>query len=308
MTKYSYFPGCNLKTNAKGFEETAIAVSKKLQSELVEMPEWNCCGTIHTQTTDNLMKRLAPVRDLARSAEHIKSLKDSTNTVVTLCSMCNSTLKIVNAEVKEDEEKLGPINWQLEYDELEYKGDMEVKHFLEVIRDSIGFEAVKNAVEKPLEGLKIASYYGCMLLHPEKSQIDDEEAPTVMENLVQSLGAEVIDWPYFKYCCGSYHIVGDESLVNTQVYKIITGAKQRGVNAIIVACPLCSYNLDSQQINLVKTGKLKNPIPIFYFTQLMAVAMGLPLKLNHFEENHVDPRPLLQELDLWKKSKKSKSK
>ncbi len=300
--KYSYFPGCNLKTNAKGFEETAIAVSKKLDAELVEMPEWNCCGTIHTQTADNLMKRIAPVHDLARSAEHIKNLTDSKNEVVTLCSMCNSTLKIVNAEVKEDPEKLRPINWQLENDGMEYKGDMAVKHFLEVLRDNVGFEAIKNAVAKPLEGLKICAYYGCMLLHPKKAQIDDEEAPTVLENLVYSLGAEVIDWPLFKYCCGSHHIVGDADLVNVQIQKIVTGAKQRGANCIIVACPLCSYNLDSQQIELVKAGKLKEPLPIFYFTQLMAIAMGIkPLKINHFEENLVDPRPLLKNLGLYGK-------
>ena len=307
--KYSYFPGCNLKTNAKGFEKTAIAVSKKLNAELVEMPEWNCCGTIHTQTTDNLMKRIAPVRDLARSAEHVKNLgKDSTNQVVTLCSMCNSTLKIVNAEVKEDQAKLDPINWQLEYDEIQYNGEMEVKHFLEVLRDSIGFEEVARVVEKPLDGLKVASYYGCMLLHPEKAQIDDEEAPTVMENLVYSMGAEVIDWPFFKYCCGSYHIVDEVGLVNTQVKKIITGAKNRGANAIIVACPLCAYNLDSQQVELVKQG-MKDPLPIFYFTELMAIAMGIkPMKIYHFEENHIDPRPLLSELGLWKKTKSKKAK
>ena len=110
--KDSYFPGCNLKTNAKGFELTAIAVSKKLDAELVEMPEWNCCGTVHSMSTDNLMKRIAPVRDLARSAEHVKNLNDSKNEVVTLCSMCNSTLKIVNSEVKEDKEKLDPINFE----------------------------------------------------------------------------------------------------------------------------------------------------------------------------------------------------
>ena len=302
--KYSYFPGCNLKTNAKGFEQSAIAVSKKLNAELVEMPEWNCCGTIHTQTADNLMKRIAPVRDLARSAEHVKNLKDSKNEVVTLCSMCNSTLKIVNAEVKEDIEKLTPINFQLEYDELEYKGDMEVKHFLEILRDNVGFEAIQNAVEKPLKGLSCVAYYGCMLLHPDKAKIDDEEAPTVMENLVYSLGAEVIDWPLFKYCCGSHHIIGDPDLVNHQVLKIVKGAKQRGANAIVAACPLCVYNIESQQLELVKAGKLKaeETIPIFYFTQLMAIAMGIkPLKLNHFEENLVDPRPLLKSLGLYGK-------
>jgi heterodisulfide reductase subunit B len=264
----------------------------------VEMPEWNCCGTIHTQTKDNLMRRIAPVRDLVRASEHAKSL-GSPNIVVTLCSMCNSTLRIVNAEVIEDKEKLEPINWQLEYDELEYKGDMEVKHFLEILRDNVGFEAIANAVENPLKGIRAVAYYGCMLLHPEEAQIDDEEAPTVIESLIQSLGAEVIDWALFKYCCGSYHIVDDPELVNHQVEKIIQGARQRGANAIVTACPLCTYNLDSQQVEMIKTGKLKQSeaIPIFYFTQLMAIALGVkPLKMNHFEEHYVDPQPLLIDL------------
>ena len=116
MVQYSYFPGCNLKTNAKGFGETAIAVSKKLNSELVEIPNWNCCGTVHTMTTDNLMKRIAPVRVLARSKNHLEDLEDTSNQVVTLCSMCNSTLKIVNEEVKNDPEDLETINFQLEED------------------------------------------------------------------------------------------------------------------------------------------------------------------------------------------------
>ena len=305
MLKYSYFPGCNLKTNAKGFEETAIAVSKKLEAELVEMPEWNCCGTVHTMTSDNLMRRIAPVRILSRSSQHVKQLNETKNEVVTLCSMCNSTLKIVNKEVKEDEEKLEKINWQLENDNIPYQKDMEVKHFLEILRDEIGFEKVSKKVTVPLKGLKVTSYYGCMLLHPEKAQIDDPESPVVMENLVEALGAEVIDWSFFKYCCGSYHIVDQENLVNNQVLKIVKAAKKSGANAIIVACPLCAYNLDHQQKVLEKKGVEKNPLPIFYFTQLMAIAMGLPQKLNHFEDHHIDPKSLLKELGFIgrKKSK-----
>ena len=117
MVQYSYFPGCNLKTNAKGFEETAIAVSKKLNSELVEIPNWNCCGTVHTMTTDNLMKRIAPVRVLSRSKNHLEDLEDTSKQVVTLCSMFNSTLKIVNEEVKKNPDDLETINFQLEEDD-----------------------------------------------------------------------------------------------------------------------------------------------------------------------------------------------
>ncbi len=298
MVQYSYFPGCNLKTNAKGFEETAIAVSKKLSSELVEIPNWNCCGTVHTMTTDNLMKRIAPVRVLARSKKHLEDLEETTNQVVTLCSMCNSTLKIVNSEVIEDSDDLETINFQLEEDEETYEGDMEVKHFLEILRDVIGFEKIRNNVVKPLEGLKVSPYYGCMLLHPEKAKIDDVEMPTVLEDLVESLGAEAIFSPLFKYCCGSYHIVDEEEIVAGQVEKIVEAARVRGANALAVACPLCAYNIDQQQKVLAeKTGK-KNTLPVFYFSQLMAIAFGESIKINHFEDHKIDPRILLEELKL----------
>ena len=299
MARYSYFPGCNLKTNAKGFEETAIAVSKKLNSELVEIPNWNCCGTVHTLSSDNIMRRIAPVRILSRSRKHIDSLdEDTPHEVITLCSMCNSTLKIVNREVKEDQDQLMKINYQLEEDEETYKEDMEVKHFLEILRDKIGYENIAKNVVNPLKGLKISPYYGCMLLHPDEAAIDDVEMPSVLEYLIESLGAEVVDSPYFKLCCGSYQIVDEDKIVDYQVTKIVDAARKRGANALVVACPLCAYNIDHQQKILKDKNPGKEPLPVFYFTQLMALALGVPLKLNHFEEHHINPKPLLKELGL----------
>jgi len=304
MVQYSYFPGCNLKTNAKGFEETAIAVSKKLEAELVEIPNWNCCGTVHTLTSDNLMKRIAPVRVISRSKKHIDTLEEDTpKEVVTLCSMCNSTLKVVNHEVKEDHDKLEKINYQLEEDEECYEEDMEVKHFLEIIRDNIGFDKISESVVKPLEGLKISPYYGCMLLHPDEAAIDDVEMPSVLEYLVESLGAEVVDSPLFKFCCGSYHIVDEERIVDIQVEKIVDAARLRGANALVIACPLCSFNIDHQQKIMKDKAHGKEPLPVFYFTQLMALALGVPMKINHFEDHHIDPKPLLKELGLSGKKK-----
>ncbi len=298
MVQYSYFPGCNLKTNAKGFEKSALAVSKQLDAELVEMPNWNCCGTVHTLASDNLMKRIAPTRILSRSSKHVEMLENSPKEVVTLCSMCNSTLKVVNKDIKNDESKLEPINFQLEVDEEEYQNDMEVKHFLEILRDSVGYEKIEEIVKKPLEGLKVFCYYGCMLLHPDEAKIDDEEMPAVLEDLSESLGAEIIFSPLFKYCCGSYHIVDQEDIVNTQVQKIIQSAKKSGANAVVVACPLCAYNLDAQQKSMEKQGQDDELLPIFYFTQLMAIAMGEPININHFEEHHINPEKLLKKLKL----------
>jgi len=298
MVQYSYFPGCNLKTNAKGFEKSALAVSKQLDVELVEMPNWNCCGTVHTLASDNLMKRIAPTRILSRSSKHVEILENSPKEVVTLCSMCNSTLKVVNNDIKNDESKLEPINFQLEFDEEEYQNDMEVKHFLEILRDSVGYEKIEENVKKPLKGLKVFCYYGCMLLHPDEAKIDDEEMPAVLEDLSESLGAEIIFSPLFKYCCGSYHIVDQEDIVNTQVQKIIQSAKQSGANAVVVACPLCAYNLDAQQKSMEKQGQEEELLPIFYFTQLMAIAMGESININHFEEHHINPEKLLKKLKL----------
>ncbi|MCK4845247.1 MAG: CoB--CoM heterodisulfide reductase iron-sulfur subunit B family protein [Candidatus Heimdallarchaeota archaeon] len=298
MVQYSYFPGCNLKTNAKGFEKSALAVSKQLDAELVEMPNWNCCGTVHTLASDNLMKRIAPTRILSRSSKHVEILENSPKEVVTLCSMCNSTLKVVNNDIKNDESKLEPINFQLEFDEEEYQNDMEVKHFLEILRDNVGYEKIEENVRKPLKGLKVFCYYGCMLLHPDEAKIDDEEMPAVLEDLSESLGAEIIFSPLFKYCCGSYHIVDQEDIVNTQVKKIIQSAKQSGANAVVVACPLCAYNLDAQQKSMEKQGQEEELLPIFYFTQLMAIAMGESININHFEEHHINPEKLLKKLKL----------
>ena len=298
MVQYSYFPGCNLKTNAKGFEETAIAVSKKLNVELVEMPNWNCCGTVHTLTSDNIMRRIAPTRILARSSKHIKELEESPNQVVTLCAMCNSTLKIVNKEVRENEDTLTKINYQLEEDEETYEKDMEVKHFLEILRDSVGFNEIAKKVVNPLKGLKVSPYYGCMLLHPEEAKIDDEEMPDVLESLVESLGAELIMSPLFKTCCGSYQIVDQEEIVSSQVAKIVEAAKKRGANSLIIACPLCAYNIDQQQKVMEKKIPGFKPIPIFYFTQLIAIAMGEPVKINHFNDHYINPEPLLKDLGL----------
>ncbi len=303
MVQYSYFPGCNLKTNAKGFEETAIAVSKKLSSELVEMPNWNCCGTVHTMTSDNIMKRIAPTRVLSRSRKHIEELEESPNQVVTLCSMCNSTLKIVNKEINDDEDTLVKINYQLEEDEETYEKDMEVKHFLEILRDSVGYDEISKKVVKPLKGMKVSPYYGCMLLHPEEAKIDDEEMPDVLESLVESLGAELVMSPLFKYCCGSYHIVDQEDIVSSQVQKIVEAATRRGANSLVVACPLCAYNIDQQQKAMAKISPSFRPIPVFYFTQLMAIAMGEPIKINHFNDHFINPEPLLKDLGLTGRKK-----
>ncbi len=292
--KIPYYPGCTLKTMAKNFETSAIASAKTLGIDLVELPRWNCCGTVYSLTSDDLMHHIAPVRNLIRVQEMNESgvVKDE-HRLITLCSMCYNTLKRTNLLVKQDPEKLKTINDLMDREE-DYKEKVDIVHFLEILRE-IGFEKVSEKVKKPLKGLKIAPYYGCLLLRPKEVGRDNPEEPTILRELIEALGAEVIDSPYKASCCGSYQTVNRKYVVAEMAYNILTHAAKRGAEAIVTSCPLCAFNLDNRQDEVKELHQDFKEMPVFYFTQLMAIAFGLDEKYCEFNLNHVDPRSLLKE-------------
>jgi len=259
-----YFPGCTLKTTALNYEETALAVARKLGIELIELERWNCCGVVFNLAVDSAMHHVAAVRDLIRAQQMSKKIGD--NRLVTLCSMCFNTLKRVNELVKSDYEKLETINKFMDEEE-DYQCEIEVKHFLEILRDDIGFETIEKSTTKPLKNLKVAPYYGCTLVRPKDIGIDSPENPQVIENLVQAIGAEPVKFPYKVKCCGSYDIVYDRKIAEQRAIEIRKAASRWGANVIVVTCPLCHYNLSLQ----VRAPE----IPIVYFTELMAIALGV---------------------------------
>lgn len=295
--KIPYYPGCTLKTKAKNFETSALAVAERLNIELIELPRWNCCGTVFSLTDDDLIHHVAPIRNLIRVQEINKSgLLEDDNRLVTLCSMCYNTLKRANIRMKENPDDLEKIN-NLMYREEDYEGKVEVIHFLELLKD-IGFDKVGENVNNPMKGLKIAPYYGCMLLRPQEVGIDDPEEPVIQEELFSALGAEVIDNPYKKVCCGSYQTIQDKYVVSNLAYDILTHAKDAGAEVISLSCPLCAFNLDSRQREIKEKHPNFNEIPVFYFTQLIAVGFGLDNKVCGFDLNYIDPRPLLNDKNL----------
>lgn len=296
--KLPYYPGCTLKTKAKNFEDSAIAVAKELGIDFIELPRWNCCGVVASLVSDDLMRLLAPIRNLIRVQEMNKSglIKDEYR-LVTLCAMCFNTLKRANLRVKENPDDLKNINDFMDREEECYNGGVEVVHFLEILRDT-GFENVHEKVKKPLKNLKIAPYYGCLLLRPKEVGIDDPEAPTIQEELLKALGAEVIDNPYKKVCCGSYQTVHNKYAVASLSYDILTHAMQGGADAITTSCPLCAFNLDNRQKEVIEKHPDFTKIPVFYFTQIMAIAFGLEEDVCGFDLNWVDPKPLLREREL----------
>jgi heterodisulfide reductase subunit B len=297
-TRLPYYPGCTLKTTAKGLEESALAVSKALGMELVELPRWNCCGVVTSLTDDDLMRHLAPVRNLVRAQDAGDADIVDSARLVTLCSMCFNALKWSNKRISESQEDLKSLN-DFMYLEQDYRGDVEVVHFLEILKE-YGPEAIGERVTAPLTGLKIAPYYGCTLLRPKGIGIDDPEDPTIQRDLLESMGASVVDNPYKTVCCGSYQTVQDKYAVSELTYDILEHARAAGAYAVTTFCPLCAFNLDNRQREVIEIHPDFMPMPVFYFTQLMAVAFGLDPSCCRFDLNHTDPRPLLRREGLMK--------
>ncbi len=282
-----YYPGCTLKTKAKNFEDSALASLDSLGLQLMEMPVWNCCGTVYCLAADETAHQLAPVRNLLRLKEHSESQ------VVSLCTMCYNSLRRANLLMQTDAEKRGKIASFVSEGQGEYGGEVGVLHLLEVLRDEIGFEKVSTRIAKPLKGLRVAPYYGCLLLRPAEVAIDDAVRPTILENLLKSLGAEAVDFPHKMECCGSFQTVHNVELVVECAHRILGSAAEAGAEAMITSCPLCAFNLDHRQREIRKVYGDFRGMPVLYFTQLMALALGLGDRVCQFDLNRADPRPLL---------------
>lgn len=296
-TQYAYYPGCTIKSTAKNFEQPALASLKKVGIELVEVPRWNCCGTVHALAKDDVMHQIASTRVLVRVEDMNRegSLSDNFK-LVTLCAMCYNTLKRVNQAVTANRDKMTKLHDIMDRDQP-YQGKVEVLHLLELLRET-GFHRVSESVTKPLTGLRIAPYYGCLLLRPKGFGIDDADNPTVMENLVEALKGEVVKLSYRTRCCGAYHSVARKDIVSETAHKILKQAQDMKADLLTVACPLCSYNLSEMQDEVEKRFSDFRRIPVLYFTQLMGLALGLSEEECRLAENHVDPRPMLKSRNL----------
>ncbi|MGQ4832574.1 MAG: CoB--CoM heterodisulfide reductase iron-sulfur subunit B family protein [Candidatus Asgardarchaeia archaeon] len=291
--KLSYYPGCSLKSDYQNFEKTAIAVFKKFDIDLIELPRWNCCGTVFSLASDNLMNYLAPTRILIRAQEQNRNL-NLENYLVTVCTMCYNTLKQTNYVLTSNEdgaEKLATINSFMDEEE-DYQGNIEVKHYLEILRDCIGIEKIKAKVEKPLKGLKIAAYYGCLLLRPKSAALDDPEKPHLLSDLIRATGADVVDFPLFNECCGAYNTVTNPKLVAERTYQILSAARDSGAEAIVTSCPLCFYNLDYRQKMVSEVYPTFEKMPVLFLTQLLAISLGYDVSLCNFKKHFVDPSGL----------------
>ena len=256
--KYSYFPGCTLKTKGAQLDRAGRLAAEKLGFSLCEIPEWQCCGAVYPQVSDEIATRLASIRALIAA-------RDAGQPLVSLCSACHHVLKRVNRDMQLNEDIRTKANNYLK-PETPYAGETKVLHYLEVLRDEIGWEKVKAAVTHPLTGKKIGAYYGCMLLRPSREmQFDDPENPQILEDFIRAIGAEPVVYAQRNECCGGYMTVENKSYAAKQAQKIADDAAAQGAELLITACPLCMYNL---------TQNTEKKLPVVYFTELLAQALG----------------------------------
>ncbi len=302
--KIPYYPGCTLHERARDFDTSARECSKALGIELEELPIWTCCGAVYPLVTDSVMDILAGVRNLSYASR----LGDK---VVTLCSFCYNVLKRCNNVMRDDKDKRDKANLFLRADtearekiesftHEDYEGQVDVLHYIEMLRDVVGYDKISGAVTKKLEGLKVAPYYGCMLLRPKNEmKFDDPEQPTIFEEFLETLSCEMVDFPMKTECCGGFQVVNDEELAVSCSQSVVVSALKRDADVIVTTCPLCRYNLDRHQEKMAERVKGFKTVPVVYFTQLLGLALGIDKGHLDFTDNSVDPLPVLAEKNLF---------
>ena len=257
---YNYYPGCTLSTKAKQLDVAARRAAEALGFPLVELPEWQCCGAVYPMAPDAIAERLSAVRALAAA-------KSNGGVLVTLCSACHHVLKRVNHDMATNEEIRAKVNNYLQLDEP-YQGETQVLHYLEVLRDHVGYNKLAKQIKNPLKGRLIGAYYGCMLLRPgQVMAMDNPERPASLEDFIKALGATPVEYSMRNECCAGYLAVTNKALCQRMVGEIKNNAQSHGAAELITACPLCAYNLVA--------NATENKMPVYYFTELLVEALGL---------------------------------
>ena len=271
MMKYSYFPGCSASTTGRSFTLSTDYVAAKIGFEMVEIPDWNCCGTSAAALTSPELAVALPARSLAIS-ERVNPGLD----VVAPCAGCYRSLKGSVTYARKSDANLQQVRDLLQMD---YNAEADVVSLLEAFSADDVKEAIAAKVVKKLRCLKVACYYGCAMVRPvDMCQFDDPEDPQSMDELMQIIGAEPIDWSFKTECCGAAQQMAVPDKAKPMIERIFQNAEANGADCIVMACPLCMLNLDmrQQEINKARVAAGKKPfdLPCFYFTELIGLALG----------------------------------
>jgi len=264
--KYAYYPGCSSHSTARDMHESASAVSRALGIELVEIDDWSCCGATAAHQTDRVLAASLPAANLLLAKEM------GLDTVVT-CAACYSRMKAANHEVTSSPDMRKKVADAVG---KSYDGSVAVRHLIEVLLEDVGIPKLKKNLARSLNGLKVASYYGCLLVRPhDVTGFDDAENPTSLDRLVEAMGGESVDWPCKVDCCGGGLNLTRTDMVVRLSGSIIDMARASGADCIAVACPMCQASLDLRQSDMQKKSGRRNDMPIVYITQLLGLCLDI---------------------------------
>jgi len=294
--RYAFYPGCTLHSTGLEFGVSTDLVCHALDLELVEIPDWNCCGASSAHSMDHTLFLALPARNLAQA--QLTGLDD----LAIPCAACFSRLAAADLALQQDDAFRARMEQVLDF---QYQGRVRPRNLLDILANDFSRQALAARVKKPLDGLKVVSYYGCLLIRPPQytNRWDDPEHPQSMDYVLDLLGAQPVPWSFGIDCCGGSLTLNRSDVVVHLVDRLARAAHEAGADALVTACPMCMANVDGRQLyrggpplpRPAKPGY--EPLPIFYFTELMALAYDLPVK-KVFARHLVDPRPLLKNLSL----------
>ena len=283
---YGYYPGCSLHASAKEYDLSTRALFGALGIGLTEVPDWICCGATPAHNVDELLS-------LSLCAKNLTLAETVAGDLAVPCAACFSRLKTTQHELGADAAKRNQVAKVIETPVPLAK---KIKHPLEILGRDFGLEPLAQAVKKPLSGLRVACYYGCLLTRPPGvPQLDDAEAPTIMEKVIEAARAETVASSHRLECCGASFTLSRPGVVVKLTAEILAAAKAAGADCLMVACPLCQGNLDLRQQEVEELSGVRYGLPVLYLTQLLGLALGLsPARLG-LSGLMVDPSGLLQE-------------
>lgn len=286
---YAYYPGCSLHASAGEYDLSTRELFKVLDVGLTEIPDWFCCGATPAHNVDELLS-------LSLCAKNLELAEQVPGDLAVACASCFSRLKFTQHTLGENDIKRKQVEKAID---APAKLDSNVKHLLEILAHDYGLDHLGSKVSKPLTGLKVACYYGCLLTRPpDVPNLDCVEAPTIMERVVEATGAETVAWTHRMECCGANFTLSRPGVVLQLTNAVLDSAKEAGADCVIVACPLCHGNLDIRQKEIEGVYHTDYGLPVFYITQLVGLACGLSSDQLGLDALIVDPKPLLKEKHL----------
>jgi heterodisulfide reductase subunit B len=286
----AYYPGCSLHGIAREYGRSAALVCKRLGIRLVEVEDWNCCGATVAHSLDRELALGLNARNLSIV------IRMNLDRVTTPCAGCFSRMKGCSHELSNSKEMREGMEKRIGAPLAKLP---EVSHLLQVMTESVGLKGLADAVSRPLKGLRLAAYYGCLLTRPRAvARFDDPEQPSSMDRLLRAMGADTVRWSHKAECCGGAFAASQTDIVVDLGGQVLEAARQAGADALVVACPMCQVNLDTRQQAIEEARSVRYNLPVIYFTQLMGMACGFSSRQMGLDRMLVSPLPLLRRAGL----------